>query len=324
MKKKRGTSGPGKSNRTGLTVLELFKFIPDEETAEMLFEDIYWGDTRHCGHCGATDTIEIKSGRPMKYKCRTCRGYFNIKTGTFLQGTRLPLQDWVHAIYLMVTNLKGVASMKIRRELNVRQPTAWFLMHRIRNAMDVPPKDKYLFSGEVEVDETYIGGKESNRHASKKLRLGRGTAGKKAVIGVRHRESGMVRARVIDDTTKETLQGFIKENVSFRSQVFTDEALAYKNLAGYKHESVRHSVGEYVKGKVSTNGIESFWATLKRGYIGTYHRMSFKHLHRYVAEFAGRHNIRKLDTLMQITLIIKNMGGTHLPYKELIKEPEKE
>ena len=229
----------------------------------MLFEDTYWEDTRHCGHCGATDTIAIKSGRPMKYKCRACQQYFNIKTGTFLQGTRLPLRKWVYAIYLMVTNLKGVASMKNRRELNVRQPTSWFLMHRIRNAMNVLPKDKYIFSGEVEVDETYMGGKESNRHASKKLRLGRGTVGKIPVIGLKHRASGLVRAEVIDDTTKETLQGFIKENVSPRTQVYTDEALAYKNLVDYKHESVQHSAGEYVKGKASTNGIESFIGKVK-------------------------------------------------------------
>ncbi|MXW07326.1 MAG: IS1595 family transposase [Gammaproteobacteria bacterium] len=261
----------------------------------------------------------------MKYRCRTCGKHFNVRTNTFLHGTRIPLSKWVYAIYLMCTNIKGVSSMRMYRELNVRQPTAWFLIHRIRQAMGILPHGDEKFSGEVEVDETYIGGKEINRHASKKLRKGRGTVGMKPVIGIKHRETGYIKAKVIDDTIRETLQGFIKENVAIRSQVYTDEALAYKNLVelDFKHESVKHSVGEYVKKKASTNGIESFWAMVKRGYVGTYHRMSFKHLHRYVVEFAGRHNIRKFDTLVQMGMIVRNMTDKHLPYKELIKESKK-
>ena len=316
--------GPGKNYRVGLTVMEFLQLFPDEKAAEMWFEGTIWGvPGRSCGHCGAIDTVPTKSGKPMKFRCRTCGKYFNIRTGTFLQGTHIPLEKWAYAIFLTVTNLKGISSMKIHRELGVTQKTAWYVMHRIRTAMNIFPKEQFLFSGEVEVDETYIGGKEGNRHASKKLRLGRGPVGKKPVIGVRDRETGLIRAEVIHATTRDVLHGFIKENVSIRSQVYTDEAHAYKSLVDYEHASVQHSAGEYVKGKASTNGIESFWAMIKRGYVGTYHNMSFKHLHRYIREFQGRHNIRKFDTFAQILTIMHNMGGTHLPYKELTKDPKR-
>ena len=306
----------------GLTVKQLFEIIPDEATAEKWIEGIIWGwDKRNCGHCSATDTVETKSGKPMKYRCRTCGKYFNVRTGTFLQGTHIALDDWIYAIYLMMTNLKGVSSMKVHRELGITQKSAWHMMHRIRNSMDVVPPNTFQFSGEVEVDETYIGGKEGNRHSSKKLRLGRGPVGKKPVIGARDRESGYVKAKVIDRTDRKTLHGFINENVAIKSQIYTDEAHAYKGLIDYEHKSVSHSAGEYVKDQASTNGIESFWAMVKRGYVGTYHKMSFKHLHRYVQEFTGRNNARKINTWVQIMLVIGNMANTHLPYKELIKDP---
>ena len=282
MSKKKKSVRPGRSYRKGMTFMELIKLFPDAETAEEFFEAIIWGSTgRTCGHCDAVDTVPTKTGKPAKYRCRTCRKHFNIKTGTFLHGTRLPLHYWIYAMYFLLTNLKGVASMKIYRELGIKQDTAWFMMHRIREAMHIVPKEEFMFSGEVEVDETYVGGKEGNRHAKDKLRLGRGSVGKKAVIGARHRETGLIRTEVIHDTTRETLHGFIKENVKAGSQIYTDEAHAYKNLPDYKHKSVKHSAGEFVNKMASTNGIESHWSMVKRGYIGVYHFMSFKHLPRY-------------------------------------------
>ena len=238
-----------------------------------------------------------------------------------MQGTRLGLHIWIYAIYLLCTNRKGIAANKVKEEFDVSLRTSWFLMHRVRESLKIEITGKYLMEGEVEIDESFFGGLERNKHANKKLRAGRGAVGKTPVIGVRERETGLIRAKAIKRTDTPTCHGFINQNVKLNSIVYTDEARQYQNLMGYKHQSVNHSAKEYVRGKASTNGVESFWAMMKRGWVGTYHNWSVKHLDRYVTEFEGRHNVRRFDTLEQMTIIIKNMGGTHLPYKELVKDP---
>ncbi len=189
------------------------------------------------------------------------------------------------------------------------------MAHRIRKALGVG--DGNLFSGPVEVDETYFGGKRRNMSKSKREGLeGRGSVGKTAVVGMRDRETNRVTAQVVRDTTAETLQGFVQRQVIPGTKIYTDEATAYASLPN--HEAVKHSVSEYVRGRVHTNGIESFWATLKRAHKGTFHRLSPKHLHRYVDEFAGRHNMREFDTDEQMALIAAGMEGSRLKYKELV------
>ena len=239
------------------------------------------------------------------------------KTGTVMAGSPIPLLKWVYAIYLDVTSLKGVSSMKLHRDMGVTQKTAWFMQQRIREAF-AEKGAEILFSGEVEVDETFVGGLEKNKHESKKLHEGRGGTGKSIVIGAKERDSKKVTAKVIRDTTKDTLHGFIQDNIEEGSDVFTDDFKSYKNLWKYYHQFVKHSVGEYVNAQAHINGIESFWAMLKRAHKGTFHKISKKHLHRYISEFEGRHNLRELDTIDQMKLLVEKMIDKNLKYDELV------
>ena len=236
-----------------------------------------------------------------------------------MQGSPLPLLTWLYAIYLDLTSLKGVSSMKLHRDLGIRQATAWHMLQRIREAF-AHEGPKVAFKGPAEVDETYVGGLRKNMSKAKRAKLtGRGAVGKTAVVGVKDRETRQVAAKVVTNTDSDTLQEFVRDHVESGSTVYTDDASAYNGLDDYAHGTVRHSVGEYVDGQVHTNGIESFWSMLKRAHKGTFHKISPKHLQRYVNEFAGRQNVRELDTINQMASVTEGMAGKHLPYEKLIE-----
>ena len=309
---------PGKAYREGLTIVQLMDMFPTEVAATAWFESVIWPDGRHCPKCGSTRTGEAKH-RFMPYWCTDCRSYFSVKTGTAMQASKIPLRKWAIAIYMCLTSLKSVSSMKLKRDIGVSQPTAWFMMQRIREAWG-DDDGEGPFDGPVEFDETYFGGKRKNKsNAERAEAAGRGPVDMTAVIGATDRDTNQVRAEVIQCTDAATLQGFVAEHAETDAVVYTDDAAAYEGIPN-PHESVKHSVSEYVNGMAHTNGIESFWSMLKRAHKGTFHKISPKHLQRYVSEFAGKHNIRDSGTIVQMRDTVARLVGRNLLYRDLIAD----
>ena len=220
---------PGRSYRKGVTLFELVEMFPDEETATEWFERILWPEERCCGHCGSLRTGPVPNRKPQPYWCSDCRSYFSVRTGTAIARSNVPLRKWAVAIYLCLTSLKSVSSMKLHRDIGVSQKTAWFMLQRIREAwMDESDDD---FDGPVETDTTHVGGLAKNMHAWQRRRpTGRGGVDKTPVVGIRDRATRRVRAAVAPDTSGATLRGFVAEHSKSDVMVYTDGDFAYKPL----------------------------------------------------------------------------------------------
>lgn len=303
-------------SKSTISTFQLFALIPDQETARVYLESRLWPNGVTCPTCAGQDRITTRKGG--YYRCNKCKLDFTVRTGTIFERSHVPLHKWVYAMYLVVTARKGISSMQLAKEIGITQKSAWFVLQRLREACG--GKIEKL-SGIVEVDETFVGGKEENKHESKKLHIGRGGKGKTPVMGLRQR-GGHVIAMKIAGSDKETLRSVIFDNVKMGSTIMTDEHKGYTGLDKlfYKHEKVNHVAGEYTRGTVSTNGIESVWALLKRGIFGTWHQVSVKHLGRYVDEVTFRLNAGNVErhTLDRLDSFILAVDGKRLTYARLI------
>lgn len=306
-------------SRSTISAYEFHRRFPNAESARKYIEEKRWQGKPSCPSCGSSDPIYK---RPVigYYRCPSCKLDFTVRTGTIMERSHIPLDKWLYTFYLVMTARKGISSLQLAKEIGITQKSAWFLLQRIREACGKKDDDDQngFLTGIVEADEAYFGGKEANKHESKKLKMGRGTVGKVAVLGIRER-GGRVKGKVLKSTSAEEIQREISASVESRSVLFTDEHSSYAGMPQYFHAIVNHSAKEFVNGMAHTNGIESVWAVLKRGFYGVYHSFSQKHLQRYVDEFTFRLNEGnvKHHTMTRIDSLIGKLNEARITYREL-------
>ena len=297
------------------TLIQMMTAFPDEQSAIDHFTAIRWKDGAFCPHCGSTKVYHFSDART--HKCGDCRKRFSIKVGTIFEDSKIELRKWFMAIWLITSHKKGIASTQLAKDIGVTQKTAWFMTHRLRHATQTQSFNRPL-DGEVEADETFIGGKEKNKHAWQRTGGKQGGAGKVAVLGMLERE-GELRTGITPSLSARDVQSAIRENVAPGTALMTDEHGAFVGLGDtYYHHRVNHSAGEYVRDFcLHTNGIESVWALFSRQLVGTHHYLSPKHLSRYLGEMTWRFNLRSIGEGERVNALLSQTSG-RLTYEELI------
>lgn len=299
------------------SIFDLLKAFPTEQSCIDHLERLQWDGSPISPFDADSKVYKCANN---KYKCKNTGKYFNVRTGTIFDNTKIPLQKWFLALYVFSSHKKGISSHQLAKDISVTQKSAWFLLHRLRYAFDHPNFKKEV-GGIVEIDEAGIGGQSYYKHADKKVKNeeGKTISGKVSVIGMKER-GGNVKAMVIKDRTMESLLPVVYRNVAPDSVIMTDELAAYQHLKkDFEHHSVNHSAKQFVNGMAHTNGIENFWSHLKRGIDGIYHSISAYHLQSYINEFTLRFNTRKFGTQNRFDFILSGVAGKKLTYEDLIK-----
>ena len=305
------------------------EFIDADKAREWL-ERMLWADGRPCPHCGVVDKSTKVGGttaRPGLYMCNACRSQFTVTVGTLYERSKIPLNKWLAATHLMVASKKGVSALQIGRMLGLSKKTAWFLCHRIRESLRDTNPD--MLGGEgmtVEADETYVGGKEKNKHRSKRRADHIGGVGKEMVFSLVER-GGKVRSRHMENISAKNLRPVLEEQLvdASTTHLMTDGEGQYRIVGPMfkSHQVVNHGIGEYVRGDAHTNTIEGYFSILKRGIIGTYHHISGEHLKRYLAEFDFRYNNREalgISDRERMVNAIPGIVGKRLTYRRTDRE----
>lgn len=293
----------------------------NEEAAVAFLEGIIWADGIVCPKCGNVgDTYKIKGKRPGLRTCKACRSQFTVKMNTVFESSHIPVRVWLQAAYLLAASKKGFSAHQLHRMLGVTYKTAWFMMHRLREAMRVLHIEPLGGEGKtVEADETYLGGLEKNKHAKDRLKQGRGPVGKEAVFSLVER-GGKVRSTHVQSVNADTLGEVMSKQLHEATHLMTDDARQYIPLGKQyaAHEAVKHSIGEYVRGGTHTNTIEGYFSIFKRGMKGVYQHCNAKHLKRYLAEFDFRYNERiglGIDDNSRVTALLSGIQGKRLTYR---------